>query len=228
MDGYAQLVTACATFVGTHFLMSHQLRARFVAQFGANGFLGVYSLVSLLTFGWMIFAFRAAPTGETYWPATDAIWIGASILTLLAAVFYCGSMIRNPAMPNPNPDAAAALAEKVPTGIFRVTRHPMMWSFALWGIGHLLVAPRVDNLIFVGSIIFMALAGSWAQDRKKEAMLGDGWRAWQAKTAFIPRLSKLAFIGWRLWLAGIALWLAAIWVHNLFGAYDAGILRWVG
>ena len=227
MDGYAQLVTACATFIGTHFLMSHPLRAPMVARLGANGFLGLYSLVSLATFGWMIWAFKNAPTGETLWPASTAIWVGASVLTLLAAIFYCGSMIRNPALPNPNPDAGAALAGKVPSGMFLVTRHPMMWSFALWGVGHILVAPRTDNFIFVGAIIFMALAGSWAQEAKKEAALGDGWRAWQAKTSFIPRFSQLPRIGWRLWLAGLALWLAATWAHNFFGAYGAGIYRWL-
>jgi uncharacterized membrane protein len=227
MEGYAQLIAACAAFIGTHFLMSHPLRAPMVARFGASGFLGVYSLVSLATFGWMIWAFRRSPTGETLWPATDTIWIVSSILTLLAAIFYCGSMIRNPAMPNPNPDAGSALAAKVPTGMFLVTRHPMMWSFALWGIGHILVAPRMDNFIFVGAIIFMALAGSWAQDHKKESTLGDGWRAWEAKTAFIPRLTQLPRIGWRLWLAGTALWLAATWAHNFFGAYGAGIYRWL-
>ena len=228
MEGYAHLVTACAAFIGTHFLMSHPLRAPMVERLGANGFLGVYSLVSLATFGWMIWAFRQAPTGETLWPATDAIWIIASILTLLAAIFYCGSMIRNPAMPNPSPDAGAALAAKVPNGMFLVTRHPMMWSFALWGVGHILVAPRMDNFIFIGAIIFMALVGSWAQDVKKRATLGDAWRAWEGRTAFVPRLSQLPRIGWRLWLAGIALWLFATWAHNFFGAYDAGILRWIG
>jgi uncharacterized membrane protein len=136
-------------------------------------------------------------------------------------------MIRNPAMPNPSPDAGAALAGKTPTGMFLVTRHPMMWSFALWGIGHILVAPRMDNFIFVGAIIFMALVGSWAQDRKKEASLGDGWRAWEGRTSYWPRLSQLPRIGWRLWLAGTALWLVASWAHNVFGAYGAGIYRWL-
>ena len=167
MDGYASLVTASAVFVGTHFLMSHPLRARMVAAFGNGGFLGVYSLISLATFGWMIWAFRNVPSGEVFWAPTDAIWVVASIVTLLAAVFYCGSMIGNPALPNPDSNAGSALAAKTPTGMFLVTRHPMMWSFALWGVGHILVAPRTDNFIFVGSIIFLALVGAKAQERKK-------------------------------------------------------------
>jgi uncharacterized membrane protein len=227
MDGFASLATACAAFIGTHFLMSHPLRSAMISRFGNGGFLGVYSLVSLATFGWMIWAFRQAPIGPDFWIVSDAIWAVATILTLLAAVFYCGSMIGNPAFPNPNADAADALAAKTPSGMFLVTRHPMMWSFALWGIAHMLVAPRLSNFIFVGSIVFLALAGAKAQEAKKTAVLGAGWQSWQARTSFWPRLSQLGRIGWALWVAGITLWLIATWAHNFFGAYGAGLFRWL-
>jgi uncharacterized membrane protein len=227
MNGYASLVTACAVFVGTHFLMSHPLRARIVAALGANGFLGVYSLVSLGSFGWMVHVYGKAPTGPSQWATTDAIWIVASLLTLLASVLFAGSFIGNPAITNPNVSAANAMATKVPSGAFRVTRHPMMWGFALWGIAHILVAPRADSFIFAGSIIFLALVGAAGQDRKKALLMGDSWRSWTAHTSYWPRLSQLARIGFRLWLAGLALWLVATWAHNFFGAYGAGIYRWL-
>jgi uncharacterized membrane protein len=227
MGGYPQLITACAVFVGTHFLMSHPLRARMVARLGEAGFGGVYSLVSLATFAWMVMVFRDTKTGEMLWGVGDAVWIISSILTLLAAVFFCGSLIRNPAFPNSDINAGSDLAARSPTGMFLVTRHPMMWGFALWGFAHLLVAPRVDNFIFVGSIIFLALVGARAQERKKAATLGQGWDRWQSRTSYWPRFSQLSKIGLPLWLAGLALWLVATWSHNFFGAYDAGIFRWL-
>ncbi len=227
MQGYASLITACSLFIGSHFLMSHPLRPRMVARLGTGGFMILYSLVSFATLGWMIWTFSQAPTGEYHWLPNDAIWGVSSVLTLLAGVFYCGSMIRNPALPNPDPNAGKALAAQTPSGMFLVTRHPMMWGFALWGIAHILVAPRTDNFIFVGSIIFLALVGAWAQERKKIAALGDAWRSWQSRTSYWPRLSQLGRIGWRLWFAGIALWLVATWAHNFFGAYGAGLFRWL-
>lgn len=227
MQGYASLLSASALFVGSHFIMSHTLRARMVSAFGAGGFLGVYSLVSAATLGWMIWTLRQAPRSEYLWFPNDGIWAVASLLTLLAAIFYCGSMVGNPALPNPDAAASKALAAKVPTGMFLVTRHPMMWSFALWGVAHILVAPRIDSLIFVGSIIFLALAGAKAQESKKAAQLGDDWLGWQARTSFVPRLSQLPKIGYRLWLIGLLVWLAATWAHNFFGAYNAGLYRWL-
>jgi uncharacterized membrane protein len=103
----------------------------------------------------------------------------------------------------------------------------MMWGFALWGVAHILVAPRIDNFIFVGSIIFLALVGAAGQDRKKATLGGDSWNHWVAHTSYWPRLSQLPRIGIRLWLAGIAFWLVATWAHGYFGAYGAGIYRWL-
>ena len=66
--------------------------------------------------------------------------------------------------------------------------------------------------------------GAGAQENR------DPWR-WLAQLAgtdsYWPRLSQLGRIGWRLWLAGIVLWLVATWAHNFFGAYGAGLFRWL-
>ena len=48
-NALANLVAACLAFVGTHFAMSHPLRAGMVRALGEKGFQGVYTLVSLAT-----------------------------------------------------------------------------------------------------------------------------------------------------------------------------------
>ena len=48
------LLIAATAFVGTHFLMSHPLRAPLVSRLGEKGFLGLYSLVAAATLIWMI------------------------------------------------------------------------------------------------------------------------------------------------------------------------------
>jgi uncharacterized membrane protein len=224
LDGLAALVTASALFVWTHFMMSHPLRAKMVARLGEKGFSAVYSLVSFATLGWMIWEFLNAPIGERWWLPTDGVWIAASLLTLLASVFLIGSFAGNPALPHPG---AAALAEREPTGMFRVTRHPMMWGIALWALAHMLVAPRADSFIFNGAFVFLALAGAAGQDRKKAKNMGAAWQHWTSRTSFWPRLSGLAGIGIRTWLLGLLLWLAATWAHSLASLPAAGIYRWL-
>lgn len=227
MDGLASLVIACTLFVGSHFLLSHPLRRSLVGNMGEKGFLGLYSLVALATFGWMAWAYRKIEAGPPFWAPTDLIWAVASLLTLLAAILFVGSLRGNPALPDPDGDVVRTLAAKVPTGVFRVTRHPMMWGFALWGMSHILIAPRVDVFIFVGSIVFLALAGAYGQDRRKEAALGDAWAKWERQTHFLPRLSQLVKVEPRVWLIGTLFWLFATWAHGLLGYAGAGIYRWL-
>ncbi len=227
MDSLAPLLTACVFFVGSHFLMSHPLRRSLTGRLGEKGFLGLYSLVSLIGFGWMMWEFSRAPMGAMYWAPTDLIWIVASILTLLAAILFAGSFSGNPALPDPGGDSIRTLAAKVPTGVFRVTRHPMMWGFALWGLSHMLVAPRMDSFLFNGSLVFLALAGSYGQDRKKAATMGNAWTKWERQTSYLPRLSQLGRIELRTLLIGAVFWFAATWAHSLAGSYGAGIYRWL-
>lgn len=218
------LSLATVAFVGCHFWMSHSVRGNLVRRFGEGGFTVLYSLVSLALFFWMIVEFGRAPKEQPYWDVGDFLWAVASVLTVLAAVLFVGSLVRNPSLPG----ASENLAAQKPMGVFKVTRHPMMWGFALWGIAHILVAPRFDNFIFSGGLIFLALAGSKAQERKKARKIGVGWATWLRQTSYFPKASALGKIGPIPWIAGIALWAVATWAHQYLGGYPAGLFRWVG
>ncbi len=217
------LILASISFVGTHFLMSHPMRRELVRIFRANGFLLVYSLVSLVTFGWMVFEFGRATKAALLWPTGDLVWAVATVIMLLASILFVGSFVRNPSFPG-MPDQ---MATQKPFGVFKITRHPMMWGFALWGAAHILVAPRPDNFIFSGAIIFMALVGAKAQERKKARLVGVEWDAWLRQTSFGLRIGRLGRAGFGPWAAGIALWVAASWAHGYFAGIPAGVFRWV-
>ncbi len=220
------LLAASITFVGTHFAMSHPLRAGMVRVLGEKGFLGVYTLVSLAAFAWMVVAFRAAPArGEQVWDGFDEVsWTLASILTIVATVLFIGSHKANPAMPQVS---AEVIATKEPGGVFAVTRHPMMWSFALWALAHIAVMPTGRTLVLAGAILFLALVGAHMQDRKKEALLGEAWAHWEAQTSYWPRWFQLAKVSPVSWLIAIALWLAFTWAHVWLAYVPAGVWRWL-
>ncbi|MFP3758850.1 NnrU family protein, partial [Cupriavidus sp. SIMBA_020] len=82
--------------------------------------------------------YRKAPLTAPLWPVGDGLWAGVTVVMLIASILLMGSFIRNPAFPTGGrpgsfPDAAR--------GVYAVTRHPMMWSFALWGLCHAAVFP---------------------------------------------------------------------------------------
>lgn len=225
-QGVTCLIAANVAFVGTHFALSHPLRAPLVRAVGAAGFQGLYSLVALATLAWVVFAFRAADPGVPAWNGqSDPIWALATVIMLLASVLLVGSFIGNPALPAPG---AAALAKQGPHGVFHVTRHPMMWSFALWSLAHVLVSPTPRVMVLTASVAVLALAGSRFQDRKKEALMGADWQGWESRTSYWPRLGGLAQADMVPWLGGIALWLGATWAHGWLIGMAAGVWRWLG
>lgn len=224
MDSLVSLFAASLALVGTHFALSHPLRAPLVKALGAGGFLALYSLVAAACMVWMALAFRAAPPGDLGGATGEAGWIAATLLTLPALVLFLGSLRGNPALPAPG---AAKLAAQEPRGVFAVTRHPMMWGFALWALAHIALWWSTRTLIVAGAVLILALVGAHLQDRKKRALLGEGWAGWEAKTSYWPRWSKLFGAGARLWLAAIAVWVPVTWLHIPVCGVPAGIWRWL-
>ena len=226
------LTLALFAFVGTHLLMSHPLRAPLVARLGTGGFMGVYSLVSFATLGWAVFAFRAVPPESSLWESGEAAYIVATILMLIASILLVGSLIGNPALPQPR---AEALADKPARGVFAITRHPMMWSITLWSVSHVLVSPRPAVIVLALAIAVLALGGSAGQDVKKRRIMGASWAGWMSRTNFVPFAGQIAGrMPWREAVpgaaalgGGVVLWLAATWVHPLAGAPVAGIWYWL-
>ena len=217
MTPQAGLFLFSIAFVGTHFLLSHPLRGPLVRAMGERAFQGLYSLVALITFGSMIYFYRLCGREPPLWDAGQVGWIVGTVLMWLASILFVGSFIGNPALPGARGPRGG------PNAVFRITRHPMMWSFALWAAVHLTVLAMPKAVVFDGAIILLALAGAAAQDRKKAGLMGDAWHEWTAETAFIPFTRGLAYPGTVALVGGTLLFLIATWAHPI----PAGIWRWV-
>ena len=229
MEGLGPVAAAAAAFVGMHFLLSHPLRKPIVDTVGSAAFLGIYSAVAAATLGWLVLAYLAAPAGPLLWPVGDGLW-AAAVVMLLASILLMGSIVCNPALPNPGPPTAVPAEAR---GVFAVTRHPMMWAFALRGICHIAVYPVAANIIVAAAIIILALVGAALQDRKKEALQPDTWPHWEKKTSYWPfgaivsGKARFGGFGMHALAGGVVLWLAATWAHVPLAGSPAGIWRWL-
>ena len=223
------VLAAAVAFVGSHFLLSHPLRAPLVRRIGEGGFQALYSLVAAVTLVWLALAYRAAPATEPLWPVGDGLWAIATVVMLIASVLLMGSLIRNPALPGAKPGATGEAR-----GVFAVTRHPMMWAFALWGLCHILIYPLAANVVLATAIIVLALVGAALQDRKKQQLQAETWRAWEARTSFWPFAAiaagraRFGGFGAHTLLGGAIVWLVATWAHMPLAGWPAGIWRWIG
>jgi len=224
----ASLALAVLAFVGSHFALSHPLRRTLVGHLGEAGFAGAYSIVAALTLLWVIVSWRTADNSMPVWIAPGWWWIVASGLMLVASILLAGSLVRNPAFPHPG---AARPPVRPATGVFAITRHPMNMAFALWALVHLSLWWSARNLIVAAGILILAIGGSIGQDRKKRAVQGQSWGAWEAKTSLLPFAALLcgrakwrdAAPGWIALGGGLLFWLLV----TAFHATTVSPLAWI-
>ena len=221
MTPLSQLELAAASFVGTHFLLSHPFRGPLARTVGERAFLILYSLVALATFGWMIWAYGNVEREPLRWQPGPGLVAVATMLMWLGTILFVGSFVRNPAFPHPGAPVAAP-RQREPWGVFRLTRHPMMWGFGLWALTHLLVNPTPSSFVLAEAILVLALVGAALQDFKKRRLLGARWREWESRTSFFPFARGHFWPGTLPFVVGTLLFLLATWTHGALGWRPAG------
>jgi uncharacterized membrane protein len=206
------LLLATAAFLITHFVTSTPLRPKLVAAMGEWPYRGVYTVVALATFGWMIWAYTQAPR--------EPLWSGLHYLPVIVMPFAliliaCG-YYRNPTMVG----ADALLKSEDPArGMIRVTRHPIMWGLMLFAGVHILARGDSRALVFFGSFLVLGGIGTLAIDRRKRA--DPNWPRFAAATSHVPFVAiaqgrnRLAWreIGWLRPAAGLAVFFLVLLVH---------------
>ncbi|MFM2372945.1 MAG: hypothetical protein RIS85_2667 [Pseudomonadota bacterium] len=219
-----QLALAVGAFLLTHFIMSGPLRKSLIGALDEQGFLLLYSLVSICLLGAAIVLFARSPDDHLLWDGTHPVaWTLASLLTILATALFLRSFQGNPALPGVK---AAGLATVIPSGVYTITRHPMMWAISLWAFGHIVAAPSLRVLILMGGMTVLALLGSHLQDKRKLAGNTREFGPWQRRTSFWPQLQNVGKLK-LTWITALVIWFLATMVHwELYGV-PAGLWMWL-
>jgi uncharacterized membrane protein len=216
MQGIFPLLLAAAFWFA-----SGVMRSRLVAGLGANGFRIFYSILSVLA---LVLLARASGAAETLplWSAPAWLRLLLALIMLPAFLFFAAGLLRNPTAVG-----GEALAGQQIRGIQRITRHPMLWSFALWALVHVIGNGDLTSLIFFGTFAISAFLGMPSIDRKLAARNPEAAAKLQAETSILPfgailagrnRL-VLAEIGWLAPLLAVIGWAVTLHFHaRFFGA----------
>lgn len=220
MNPMTQLIIASLIFLATHYVSSTPLRDMLVAGMG-RAYLAVYVLVSFVTLGWMIHAFYHAPF-VNLWYAVALRAVPLAVMPFALILFVCAVSAPNPSALGQEKHLKAADPAK---GIVRVTRHPLMWSFALWSLSHIIARGDAASVVFFGSFTLLGLSGTVLIDRRKAR--GDHWKRFAAVTSNVPfgailtgrNRFVLSEIGWWRIALGLVLYGVLLQFHHaLFGA----------
>ena len=221
------LILAALAFLAIHIVPSSVLREKIVSGIGEKAYMAGFSLLSALILAWLIYAYNIAPVGDMLYDAGNAGRYIALLLMLIASILFFGAITS----PNPTAIGAGKMLEKESAyrGINAITRHPMMWSFVLWSIAHILNNGDVTSIVFFGTFGLLAFAGTFLIDAKKARQLGEGWPPYTARTSNIPFAAivegraTLSFkpLWWRI-LLGVVLFIALFHLHPLVFGVSPG------
>ena len=174
---------AVVVFVGIHIGLSVlSFRAMIIGKLGKWVYWKLYSVFLTALLGGLILAYVAAPKVQVFESGT-ALKHGALTLMLVSVYFVVVGYT--------TPSVVLLSAEglglvKGTRGILKVTRHPVLWGIALWGITHMLANGDGAALIFFGGMVVLSLAGAVHMEHQKRHQLGTQWDEFAAATSFWP------------------------------------------
>lgn len=216
----ALLVIAALLWIAVHLGVSGtRLRDVVVAGIGEGPFRGLFALLSILILGFLVWAWSRSTTTALWYAPEWLRWI-LVVAMLPAFVLFVASVSQR------NPTMIGGEGAPPPRGIQRVTRHPMLWSFALWAAVHLIGNGDTAAIVFFGAFLVVALAGMPSIDAKLARRDPATWQALSAMTSIVPFAAiaqgRNRFvareIGWTVPLIGVIAWAVVLRLHPwLFG-----------
>jgi len=173
------LIAGLVLFLGVHSIriVAEDTRTRLRAQWGENAYKGMYTLLSLLGFGLIVWGFGVArETPSVLWMPPTGMRHLASLLTLVAFVFLAAAYI-----------PGNAIKARV--------HHPMVLSVKTWALAHLLANGTVAHVLLFGSFLLwgvLCFMASRRRDRVQAVVYAAGTVPGTVATVVV------GIVGWAL------------------------------
>ena len=218
-----ELFLATFAFVGGHFIIAGTaLRPALVQRLGEKGYQGLFSLLMLCAFAWMIVSYARAPI-TVLWPQTAAArYLPLFVMPFALVLAVGGLRPDNPTMVG----GSCRNLDRNRLELFAVTRHPFLWGTTLWALSHLPANGDFKSLIMMGGILILSLGGTFSIDAKIRRNQPEDWRCLKEVTSNLPFAAvaagraglTLRSIGWVAPVVGVIAYLLLLWLHPwLFG-----------
>jgi uncharacterized membrane protein len=183
----ALLILGLVLFLGAHStrIFAENWRQAILERLGEKAYKGVYTLVSLLGFGLMVFGFdQVRWDSPLLW--APPVWVkhAAALLMLLSLVLLASAYTpRN------------AIKAKL--------HHPMVLSVKVWALAHLLANPRLADVVLFGAFLLWSVLNFRAA-RQRDRLAAASLLAGEGSGALAPEVSAVAT--WRAIGIGVVVW----------------------
>lgn len=180
------LLIALAAFLALHSVPAiPPVRAGAIAALGRRTYLGLYSLISVLVLAWV---FQAALTTD-YIPLWEPAGWQARVTLVTAPI---GVFLVLAGLVSANPLSITMRQDASPGAITTVTRHPVLWGFLFWSLGHLVPNGDLRSLILFGGLALFTVSGFVLLDRRARKRLGARFEQMARASSLVPFAAVLS------------------------------------
>lgn len=142
------LIASLVLFIGIHFVPAMEgVRSGLIGRFGENGYKGLFSVLSIATLVFLIWAYATSPFVAVW---TPPVWTRHLALLLML-----------PAM-------IMLVSASFPGRIKTALKHPMLVAIKTWALAHLLANGDLASMLLFGAFLAYAVVDRIKQKGKEE------------------------------------------------------------
>lgn len=211
----SELLIAGLVFIAAHVAPAATgFRGWAMERFGRTPYLTGYSILSIGLLAWVVSAALRAPYIELWPPSAHGSF--AALLCMAIACWLAVGGFRRP-----NPASVALRSGAAPLddpGPLALTRHPIMWAFGLWALGHVAANGDLAAVLMFGVSALFAVIGARVLDRRAAR---NGVVSPPPSGTMLQRLRR-AFggTGWRDVVIGGVVWGLLLFLHPVIIGAD--------
>ena len=185
------LILGLILFLGVHSvrMVADDWRTQTRARLGENAFKGIYSLLSVVGFGLIIWGFgQARQMPVQLWSPPAALRHVALLLTLVSFVLLAASYVPG-------------------NGIKARVHHPMVLGVKVWALSHLLVNGNVAHVVLFGAFLAWSV-WNFVASRRRDRVQGVQYPAGRTGATVLTLVAGLGF--WLLFALLLHGWLIGV------------------
>lgn len=182
----SQVVLALAAFLLLHSVPAiPTIRGKLTATLGLRFYLLTYSVTSVALLIWVLHAAWSTEYVEIWQPDPWAA-LANLVLSPLGLFLVTAGLI------SPNPASVSFMTSATPGAITTLTRHPVLWGFLLWSLGHVAANGDARSLLVFGGLGLFSAVGILVAEKRARRRMGDTWSSIARSTSMFPLIALLS------------------------------------
>ncbi|MBP1844199.1 putative membrane protein [Rhizobium petrolearium] len=175
-----EFLLAFTAFIALHSIPAvPRIRGTLIEWMGHGSYIAAYSVVSTAALAWLFLSALSLDYVEVWQPEPWQAWCTLLLSPIGLFLVLAGLFSRNPF-------SISFRKKGEPDAIVAVTRHPVLWGFLCWSIGHIPPNGDLRSLLLFGGFAVFSAGGFLMLERRARRASEATWPVASSQSSVIP------------------------------------------